>query len=205
MRNGFFGLLVAALAPLAAQAGEAFSVPASGVLAPPRPVASLYDSSAMTTGKPVEARGAIETRPTTSAKPKPAPRRAASGIRSSLSPYVRRSARPAASLPPGVNAPPLYRPSVSHTAPAPLHLQPAQPVSYAPAAAPAATPSTRGFLGSAGSASLFNSTSIGTSLAPASDRRLTNRGLFTGSIAQPAQPAYPPRQIAPLSQGPAIY
>lgn len=52
MRQGLPGLLLAALTPLAAQA-QAFSVPPSGVLAPPKPVASLYDSNAMTTGKPV--------------------------------------------------------------------------------------------------------------------------------------------------------
>jgi hypothetical protein len=206
MRNGLYGLLVA-LTPLAAQAGEAFSVPSSGVLAPLKPVASLYDNGTMTTGKPVEARGAIETRPVKAAKPAHRP----VAVRSSLAPYVRHSKRPAASLPPGVAAPPPYRPSASYAPPAaPLPLPPQQTSSYA--APPATTAPARGFLGSNGSAaapssltSLFNSNGTGTSLGPAADRRFTNRGLFTGSIAQPARPAYPPQQAVPFGQGQPIY
>jgi hypothetical protein len=201
MRNVFLGLLVAALTPLSAQAGEAFAVPSSGVLAPPRSVASLYDNSTMTTGRPVEARGTIDTRADKAAKP--APRRTAT-IRTSLSPYVRRANRPAATLPPGVVAPPPYRPGVSYEPPAPLPPQPAQSVSYPPQPA-VATPTTRGFLGSAGPAALVNPNRTGAALASSTDSRFTNRGLFTGSIAQPARPAYPPQQTAPHPQGQPIY
>lgn len=187
---------------------QAFSVPPSGVLAPSRPVASLYDNSTMTKGKPVEARGGIETRPA-GAAPKPTPRRAVSNTRTSIAPYVRRASRPAASLPPGVIAPPAYRPGVSSGPVVPLPLQPQHTVSYTPPAPAAAQPASRGFIGSSGPAapsglgSLFNFNRTGVQAANSSDRRFTNRGLFTGSIGQPAQPAYP--QAAPLPQGQPIY
>jgi hypothetical protein len=202
MRHGFLGLVFIGLTPLAAQAGDAFSVPPSGVLAPPRPVASLYDDSTMSTGKPVEARGAIEARPAATAKPKA--RHATAGIRSSLAPYVRRSKRPPASLPPGIVAPQPYRPAAAYQPPAPLPLQPAPVISRAQPAN-TATPPARGFLGSTGSVALFSSDRAGASLAPAVDNRFTNRGLFTGSIAQPARPAYPPQQVMPLPPGQPIY
>jgi hypothetical protein len=210
MRQGIFGLLAAVLTPLAAQASEPFSVPPSGVLAPPKPVAALYDDSTLTTGTPVAAKSSAGIRmsaaasqaPKTAAKP--AGKRSASAIRSSLDPYVRHSRRPPATLPPGVTAPPPYRPGMAMPPVEPLEPAPVT-TSYAPPPrAPAANPGARGFF-SSGPATL--TANMASPAARVSDPRFVNRGLFTGSIPQAAPaPVYAPQPAAPpMSQGQPIY
>jgi hypothetical protein len=214
MRQGIFSLLAVLLTPLAAQAGDAFSVPSSGVLASPKPVASLYDSDAIATGKPVGAKKPVDIRPSASVSPepklaaaKPVKRSASVTVtRSSLDPYVRRSQRPAATLPPGTIAPAPYRPGMAMPAVEPLEPAPVTS-SYMtqPAAPRAPAPQTggRGFFGSSGPAALTANTAP--SPARASDPRFVNRGFFTGSIPTAQQPAPMPQSVPSMSQGQPIY
>ncbi len=129
MRMAFFAILATTLTPVAAQAGDGFSIPPSGVLAPPKAVASLYDSDTLTSGRPIAPAGKIEVRPLPDAPAAPAakPKRKpiSSLMRPALRPYVRHSHKPPATLPP---------------AEAVAELQPAAPVISVPPAQTAPAP-----------------------------------------------------------------
>lgn len=197
MRQGFYGFLLLMLVPSAAPAGEAFSVPSSGVLAP-KSVAALYDSGSITTGRPVGATPATEIRSHPKTSPaKPKARAVAPVTRSASSSYARRAARPAATLPPGVVAPPPYRPGMPPVA-GDID-EPAPAASYAQPAAAQSPANTRGFFASATPAAIQapviaprdQSRSMFSDLF-SPGRRGGERGLFGGSGA--------PAPAAPLPQ-----
>jgi len=152
MRPSLF-ILAIVLTPLAAQA-DPFAIPPSGVLQPKNSMAALYDSDLMSGAKLKT--GPVEAKPLPAVKAaKPAHKTAAvSTAPSSLKPYVRHSKRPAATLPPGVVAPPPYRPGMPAYTP-PENLEPA-PAVYTPpatsAVAQAAPAGPRGLFGAPASA-----------------------------------------------------
>jgi hypothetical protein len=201
MRQGFCAFLIVTLTPIAAHAGE-FAVPSSGVLAPTS-VASLYDSGTMTSGRPVGAQP-VEIRSQISAHPAKSKVRTVTPTqttRSSITPYVRHARRPAATLPPGIVAPPPYRPGM----PAVPVASNDEPASYAAAPAPnSVSNGARGFLGAPAAPQAIRTqgqTSPAFSDLFSPGRSHGERGLFSSSVPsapQAVRPAMPNVQASQI-------
>jgi hypothetical protein len=183
--------LVLALLPQAAQAGEAFDIPAAGVLGPQKALASLYAPD-------LAGSAAIASAPPTAAAAAPAPRPRKPAARRGPSAYVRHSTRPPASLPPAQASAQAVPPAQTLQP-----VRPAQPLAYsAPASGwPAEATGERGLFGAsaparapAAPAALSSIGSYFRDLFGAPRSGAGGRGLFT-SAAETLPPALPVRQM----------